>query len=203
MKEQTTKDKILDTSIDLFAKYGYAQTSIRQIAETVGIKSSSIYNHFSSKEKIMEEILSLYKDIVFTNVLPEREVWSKKDKFTAKEICDILFFSFSVEDYNRYINIMKVIYTEHTHYNDIREFLLNRTIFDAFDDLKSELDYLIETKKINDCDTVSLTGVIVAVSLAYTILSTMEEMYIHREYADKTNMFAALEYVIRLATEAS
>ena len=45
MKTQT-KDKIFDTALDLFSKKGYDSVSVRTIASEVGIKESSIYNHY-------------------------------------------------------------------------------------------------------------------------------------------------------------
>lgn len=54
------KDKIFDVSINLFSKYGYDGVSIRQIAKEVGIKESSIYNHYKGKESILDEILGYY-----------------------------------------------------------------------------------------------------------------------------------------------
>ena len=50
------KDKIFDVSIDLFSEFGYDGVSIRQIASNVGIKESSIYNHYKSKEAILDSI---------------------------------------------------------------------------------------------------------------------------------------------------
>ena len=55
-----TKDKILQVSINLFSQFGYDNVSIRQIAKEVGIKESSIYNHYKSKESILETILDYY-----------------------------------------------------------------------------------------------------------------------------------------------
>lgn len=56
----TTKEKIFEVSIDLFSEYGYDGVSIRQIAKEVGIKESSIYNHYKSKESILKSILDYY-----------------------------------------------------------------------------------------------------------------------------------------------
>lgn len=55
-----TKDKILQVSINLFSELGYDNVSIRKIAGEVGIKESSIYNHYKSKESILETILDYY-----------------------------------------------------------------------------------------------------------------------------------------------
>ena len=60
MAEKNTKEKIFDVSIDLFSQKGYDGVSIRQIAKEVGIKESSIYNHYNSKESILESILNYY-----------------------------------------------------------------------------------------------------------------------------------------------
>ena len=60
MAKKNTKERIFDVSIDLFSQYGYDGVSIRQIAKEVGIKESSIYNHYQSKESILESILSYY-----------------------------------------------------------------------------------------------------------------------------------------------
>ena len=51
------KEKIFNVSVDLFSEHGYDGVSIRQIAREVGIKESSIYNHYPSKEAILDSIL--------------------------------------------------------------------------------------------------------------------------------------------------
>ncbi len=50
---------ILDTAAELFATFGYAGTGLRQIADQVGIRPASVYHHFESKERILEEILRI------------------------------------------------------------------------------------------------------------------------------------------------
>ncbi|TDO90099.1 TetR family transcriptional regulator [Halanaerobium saccharolyticum] len=54
----STREKILNESLDLFAENGYHGTSMREIAKAVGIKGSSIYNHFSGKEEIFSELFN-------------------------------------------------------------------------------------------------------------------------------------------------
>ena len=52
------KEKIFEKSIALFSENGYEGVSIRKIASAVGIKESSIYNHYKSKESILDAILA-------------------------------------------------------------------------------------------------------------------------------------------------
>ena len=71
MGEKTTKEKIFDVSLELFSQKGFNNTSVREIAREVGIKESSIYNHYSSKQAIMNDILgtfSTYFDNAFQNI---------------------------------------------------------------------------------------------------------------------------------------
>ena len=56
----SNKERIFDKSINLFSEFGYDRVSIRQMAKEVGIKESSIYNHYKSKESILDEILDYY-----------------------------------------------------------------------------------------------------------------------------------------------
>ncbi|MDR0519172.1 MAG: TetR/AcrR family transcriptional regulator [Clostridiales Family XIII bacterium] len=52
-----TKERILFKSSILFSSKGYDAVSIRDIADSVGITSGAFYNHFESKEKLMDVVL--------------------------------------------------------------------------------------------------------------------------------------------------
>lgn len=47
---------ILDTAARLLRSGGYHQTTLREIAEAVGIRKASLYYHFASKEEIVEAV---------------------------------------------------------------------------------------------------------------------------------------------------
>ena len=54
----STKDIIINRSLQLFSKKGYNGVSVKEIAAAVGIKDSSIYKHFKSKREIFDTILT-------------------------------------------------------------------------------------------------------------------------------------------------
>jgi AcrR family transcriptional regulator len=54
----TARDEILDAAAELFTTQGYATTSTRSIAEAVGIRQSSLYHHFKTKDDILEVLLA-------------------------------------------------------------------------------------------------------------------------------------------------
>jgi AcrR family transcriptional regulator len=54
--ELTTEARILKVASRLFYERGYNATPMRDLAEAVGIKASSFYNHFDSKQEILVRI---------------------------------------------------------------------------------------------------------------------------------------------------
>ena len=58
MKQEDTKQKILDKALELFSAQGYDSVSVGQIAKAVGIKAPSLYNHFPSKQAIFDAIVA-------------------------------------------------------------------------------------------------------------------------------------------------
>lgn len=53
----STRDLILDAAESLFASQGYQATTIKQVAERVGVQGPALYKHFSSKRALFEEVL--------------------------------------------------------------------------------------------------------------------------------------------------
>ncbi len=53
----STKEKILDAALTLFAENGYDGTSVEQIAGLVGIKAPSLYKHYKGKEDILNALI--------------------------------------------------------------------------------------------------------------------------------------------------
>ena len=53
----STKEKILETALTLFAENGFDGTSMELIAQNVGIKAPSLYKHFKGKEDILNSLI--------------------------------------------------------------------------------------------------------------------------------------------------
>ena len=77
---QNRKDDIRQTAARLFRKKGYGATSMKNIADGVGIKPPSIYNHFDSKQILLQDLLMLPANLyteemqaVKSSNLPPRE----------------------------------------------------------------------------------------------------------------------------------
>ena len=56
------KDKIVYATLELACEKGLAGVTMSQIAQRVGLKKSSLYSHFSSKEDIIVEMYELLRN---------------------------------------------------------------------------------------------------------------------------------------------
>lgn len=55
-RKASKKDIILQKAAAMFREKGFAATSMRDLAESVGIEAASLYNHIRSKNEILEAI---------------------------------------------------------------------------------------------------------------------------------------------------
>jgi AcrR family transcriptional regulator len=61
-KVAATRARIAETALDLFLQQGYAETTIDQIASSVGISRRTVFRHFATKEAILFEHLVVRHD---------------------------------------------------------------------------------------------------------------------------------------------
>jgi TetR/AcrR family transcriptional regulator len=50
--DRTSRDRLLQAAIDVFARKGYSATTVREIVDTAGVTKPVLYYHFGSKEGI-------------------------------------------------------------------------------------------------------------------------------------------------------
>lgn len=90
-----TRQRILDVAAHLFATSGFAGTSIRDIADELGVTKAALYYHFESKEVLLQQIVG-QTFAAITSVMeqprdlttsPERERFIR-DVIMAMSSCD-------------------------------------------------------------------------------------------------------------------
>jgi AcrR family transcriptional regulator len=59
-KESDTKQKLLQSALELMSEKGYISATTREIAEKAGFREVTLFRHFGSKERLFEEILKEY-----------------------------------------------------------------------------------------------------------------------------------------------
>src|SRR5688500_6894985 len=71
-----TRARIQAVALDLFTEQGYDATSLREIAESLGVTKAALYYHFKSKEEIVDsfsadQLVKLNKIIEWGRSQPE------------------------------------------------------------------------------------------------------------------------------------
>jgi AcrR family transcriptional regulator len=80
-----TREKIRRVALELFAEQGYEKTSLREIADRLGVTKAALYYHFKTKEAI---VTSLVDD--FTSAVDEIIAWGRTQPPTAATRREIL-----------------------------------------------------------------------------------------------------------------
>jgi AcrR family transcriptional regulator len=80
-----TKQRIFDVAVDLISQKGFNGVSVREIAGNVGIKVSSLYNHFQSKEDILTKIFDYYEAEIEKTALSKKCLEKKIDTLSGQD----------------------------------------------------------------------------------------------------------------------
>ena len=152
MKTQT-KDKIFDTALDLFSKKGYDSVSVRTIASEVGIKESSIYNHYSSKKDILMSILNYFEEYFKGNPLDDENIRKLLEENPEE------FYHQGSEMFKQQIfeekilKIMKLIFVQMYQIDEVKEFFLREILGGSTDFCSDVFEILIQKNVIgSDCN---------------------------------------------------
>ena len=91
-KNVSKKEVITQKAAGLFRKKGFATSSMRELAENIGVEASSLYNHIGSKNELLQTIcFKVAND--FTSHLNEVE---KKSTRTISKLEDLIRFHISM-----------------------------------------------------------------------------------------------------------
>ena len=91
------KEQIMNVALDFFAKKTFQGTSISMIAKEAGISKGLIYNYFTSKEDLLEQIIHKAMDTI-------TELFAKKKEadFNENDFEEIIHLNFELlkKDYH-------------------------------------------------------------------------------------------------------
>ena len=58
MTSEGTRERILNTALEMFSEKGYSAVSMRDISAAVGIRASSLYYYFKGKQDIFDALIA-------------------------------------------------------------------------------------------------------------------------------------------------
>ena len=162
------KEEIILATLDLASKYGLKSLSMSQIAESVGIKKPSLYNHFDSKETLLKEMYQYIREKSKDNITSSID----NEHYFDKSAYDILYES--VMNYRNMIlkddllKFYKVVYSERTTNEETSKIVIDET-----NKMINATKYLL--MKLNDTNKLFINNVdIASISFSMTIHSLID-----------------------------
>ena len=120
------KEEIIYATLELAAEYGLKSLSMAQIAEKVGIKKPSLYNHFESKEILINEMYQLIREKSKEDISLNNIDYIKNK--SANEVIKSAVYNYKkmVTD-EKMIKFYKVIYSERTINSEATQIIIEET----------------------------------------------------------------------------
>lgn len=122
------KEEIIYATLELASENGLKSITMSQIAEKVGIKAPSLYNHFKSKDEIVKAMYSFLREKAQKG---RSSGWADPDASASKSLEQILLESLSaylgmVTDRNMLL-FFRVLYSERSMDPTAAEIILEET----------------------------------------------------------------------------
>ncbi len=104
-----TRDRIISSALKLFSRKGFRGTTIKDIAQDVGLTEGAIYRHFESKEDLIEKITEMIVDEI--DLLLSEEVMSKKNFVERIEalVESLSCYAFNNPDHFRFLTLYHLL----------------------------------------------------------------------------------------------
>ncbi len=122
------KQEIIYATLELASEYGLKAVSLSQIADRIGIKKPSLYNHFKSKEELISAMYAFLRE----NAKKKNSVTADFDAlFEGRTLEEILKLSLS--GYMQYLTVpemlcfFKVLYAERSTSPDAAQIMIDET----------------------------------------------------------------------------
>ncbi|MGY0502894.1 TetR/AcrR family transcriptional regulator [Nocardia sp. FBN12] len=127
--KRTRRAELLDLAAGLFAERGMRATTVRDIADSAGILSGSLYHHFDSKESMVDEILRGFLDDLFGRY---REIAAAA--LSSRDTLEALVIA-SYEAFDRHHAAVAIYQAEAKSLRDVERFAYIRDFNTEFRDL--------------------------------------------------------------------
>lgn len=199
-----TKRRVFSNAIELFAERGFESVSMKDIADAVQITQSAIYNHFPSKQALLDAIYDYYIEHYKDNRKPAQTVKDILMDSTRDDICLALMFTFETEDSDRYrwmiwttkIILMRIFQDERARYifND----LMNH---DNEEYLEEILQYGVSQGVFEKFDTTTYAKLLIGQRLFMGVRVFIDPDYAPRQLEEEAGLFKMCAGIIPFAAK--
>jgi AcrR family transcriptional regulator len=182
MKASSTKEKIMNAAIRLFSEKGYDLVSMRDIAQEVGIKASSIYNHFPSKRDILKSMYEFHARENRSFAPDPETLLTLAETEPPHEVLMKLDYNFPSEIHEKLDRIF-IIASQEIYLDKDSEIFIREYFFKMYSEVWVRLlERMIELGKIEPVDVDSFVRLLInfaysAASLNGTSMKMTEEQW--------------------------
>lgn len=157
LKGERTKQEILEAAVSLFAKNGFRNTTISQIAEAARMTKGAFYCHFKSKEAIFCEVVRDVKAL-WNSLIKEID----KEGGALEKLLKMLdiFMELTLKNKDQFI-IFIVLIAEFIEVDEKFE----RVLKDSFDEFFSSVSEILDEGKRAGSVRTDIDSYILAVTL--------------------------------------
>ncbi|MFT8315373.1 MAG: TetR/AcrR family transcriptional regulator [Clostridium sp.] len=148
-----TKEKIFEKAIELFSKKGCNGVSMREIAKGVGIRESSIYNHYKSKDEIIDNIFDYFAGSIKNYRPSELELNEMMDFMSPEDLFKHLVISYGRSLNGKLDSIARIIYSEQFRNEKAKKLMLEVILREPSEFIAKLIDMMMEKKLIKKVDS--------------------------------------------------
>lgn len=143
------KEEIIKATLELAAENGLGTVSMQQIADRVGITKASLYNHFASREEIVEEMYEVLRNASKARNTSGGDLTAMIGDHTLKEILTGAIYSYKkmVEDPEMFL-FYKIIMSERSINSAAADILVKET--QTMINATKSIFYALQVKGIAD-----------------------------------------------------
>ncbi len=163
-----TKLEIFEVAVNLFANRGFDSVGVRDIASVVGIKSSSIYNHFENKDDILDKIYEYFDENYYLGQVTTEEILKNVAELSHNELLDKLSPSSPSEDYKTLRKILLIALDQYNK-DDRAKNMLEKLLEETIERYSVVLNKMIELEIIEPMDVELFTTILVSYSISATV----------------------------------
>lgn len=112
---QKKREAIVEAAIAEFTENGYKSTSMDKISARAEVSKRTVYNHFASKELLLDEIL----DSIWTKTLAATHFPYQQELSLAEQLTTIANQELDLLESEGFINLSRVLFSEYFHNKEL------------------------------------------------------------------------------------
>ena len=87
-----SRDRVVDTALQMFAEQGYNSVSMRDLAQALGMQAPSLYSHFASKDAMLVAVIGPFVERIHTllEAIPEAPVPAEERRAWLAQAVELL-----------------------------------------------------------------------------------------------------------------